>query len=287
MVRKLDKLDEMPTTGHEWDGIREYDTPMPRWWVWTFYGTIVWSIGMVIAYPAIPLINGATPGILDYSTRAEVQKEIDAAAEANAPLYTRLEETPLAEIAQDEELASLVANSGPLAFSTYCAQCHGTNKAGGPGYPNLLDDAWLWGGDIEAIHQTIAHGIRDESDPETRFSEMPAFGDNWLEREQIAQVTEYVLKISGNEHDAAMAEAGAETFAAECTACHGENGQGDQAMGAPNLTDAVWLYGGDRETVIASITNGRAGMMPAWAERLEPAQVRLIAAYVHQLGGGE
>lgn len=287
MARKLDKTDEMPTTGHEWDGIREYDTPMPRWWIWTFYGTVVWSIGIVIAYPAIPLINSATPGLLGYSTRGEVAQEIAAAAEANAPLYASIMETPLTEIAQDDELASFVASSGPLAFSTYCAQCHGSGAQGGPGYPNLLDDAWLWGGDIEAIHQTIAHGIRDETDPETRFSQMPGFGENWLEASEIEQVVEYVRQISGQEHDAEMAAAGAETFTAECTACHGENAQGDAALGAPNLTDAVWLFGGDRETLIRTITDGRAGMMPAWVERLQPAQIRLIAAYVHQLGGGQ
>lgn len=289
MARKLDKTEEMPTTGHEWDGIREYDTPMPRWWLWTFYGTIVWSAVMVVLYPAIPLVNGATQGILGYDSRGEVAQDIAAVKEMNAAIDQRLVETELTAIAADEELNRYAISGGGAVFRTYCAQCHGAGGGGAQasGYPNLTDDAWLWGGDIEAIHQTISHGIRWEDDPDTRFSQMPVFGDNYLADEEIANVVEYVLSISNQEHDTAMAEAGAETFLNECSACHGENGEGMRDLGAPNLTDAIWLYGGDRDTLIETVTYSRNGVMPPWTGRLTEAQIRQVAAYVHQLGGGE
>ncbi|NNU78958.1 cytochrome-c oxidase, cbb3-type subunit III [Halovulum dunhuangense] len=287
MVRKLDKTDEMPTTGHEWDGIREYDTPMPRWWVLTFYGTIVFSVIYMILFPAIPLINGATPGVLGYSTRAAVQEDIETFRQANADLDTRLVETELTEISADADLNRYAVAGGAAVFRTYCAQCHGAGAGGGVGYPNLVDDAWLWGGDIEAIHQTIAHGIRAESDPDTRFSQMPAFGDDYLSDEEIAQVVEHVLAISGQDHDADLATPGATVFADNCAACHGDQGEGMRDLGAPNLTDAIWLYGGDRDTLIQTVTYSRAGMMPPWTGRLTEAQIRQVSVYVHQLGGGE
>ncbi len=289
MARKLDKTEEMQTTGHEWDGIREYDTPMPRWWLWTFYGTIVWSVGMVIAYPAIPLVNGATQGLIGYDSRLEVAQDIAEVNERNAPIDTALVGTDLTAIRTDEDLHRYAVAGGNAVFDTYCAQCHGAGGGGAQasGYPSLTDDAWLWGGDIESIHQTISHGIRWEDDPDTRFSQMPAFGDNYLAKDEIANVVEHVLAISGQEHDAGMAAAGAEIFANECSACHGEQGTGDRSLGAPNLTDAVWLYGGDRETLIETVTYSRQGVMPPWAGRLTEAQIRQVATYVHQLGGGE
>ncbi|WP_112320645.1 cytochrome-c oxidase, cbb3-type subunit III [Oceanibium sediminis] len=287
MARKLDKTEEMPTTGHEWDGIREYDTPMPRWWILTFYGTIIFSVIYVILYPAIPLVNGATPGILGYSTRAEVAEEIAAFRDANAALDEQLVETELTAIADDADLNRYATAGGAAIFKTYCAQCHGAGAAGAVGYPNLLDDAWLWGGDIENIHQTISHGIRSDTDFDTRFSEMPAFGDNYLSDEEITAVAEYVYSLTNDDADATLAAAGAETFVNECSACHGENAEGNIDLGAPNLADAIWLYGGDRETLIETITYSRAGMMPPWVDRLTEAQIRQVSAYVHQLGGGE
>lgn len=289
MARKLDKTEEMQTTGHEWDGIREYDTPMPRWWLWTFYGTIVWAAVIVVLYPAIPLVNGATQGILGYDTRSEVAQDIAAVREMNASLDQALVDTELTAIAADEDLNRYAISGGGAIFRTYCAQCHGAGGAGAQasGYPNLIDDAWLWGGDIEAIHQTVSHGIRWEEDPDTRFSQMPAFGDNYLSDEEISGVVEHVLSISGQDHDAELAAAGAETFANECSACHGDNGEGMRDLGAPNLTDAIWLYGGDRDTLIETVTYSRNGVMPPWTGRLTEAQIRQVAAYVHQLGGGE
>lgn len=277
------------TTGHDWDGITELDTPMPRWWLWTFYATIVWGIAYSIAYPAWPLIERATPGLLGYSSRAEVAEEIARYAEANAPLDTRLLETDLEAILEDPELVDYANAGGEAIFRTFCAQCHGAGAAGvqASGYPNLLDDDWLWGGSIAEIHQTITHGIRWEEDPDTRFSEMPAFGDDYLSDEEIQQVANYVRSLSGLEADAGLAEAGADIFAENCTSCHGEDGKGNREFGAPNLTDAVWLYGASEERIVETITDSRFGRMPQWRTRLSPADIRKVAVYVHERGGGE
>jgi len=289
MSTDKDDLD-YETTGHEWDGIQEYNKPMPRWWLWTFYVTIVWGIGYSIAYPAWPLINGATAGVLGYSTRAEVAKDIAAVEEANAAINARLEAAELTAIAEDPELLVYANNAGAAVFRTWCAQCHGSGAAGAQagGYPNLLDDDWLWGGDIAAIHETVSYGIRNEENDNARYSEMPAFGrDELLEDEQIAQVVNYVMSLSGEAQDATLVSAGAEVFEAECSACHGENGMGDRLQGAPNLTDAIWLYGGSYEALTETVTNARFGVMPAWDGRLSEAEIRAVATYVHGLGGGE
>ena len=281
-----DEFEGIPTTGHEWDGIREYDNPMPRWWLWTFYGTIIWGLLYVFAYPAIPLINGATPGVLGFSTRQDVAAEIQRFDEMNAPLDAKIVEVGLDEIGTDPELQSYAANGGAAVFKTWCAQCHGSGAAGAKGYPNLLDDDWLWGGTMEEIHYTVSHGIRNEQDDDARYSEMPAFGEI-LSHEQIDQVVAHVQAISGQDHDAALAEEGAVVFEENCAACHAEDGTGDRAQGAPNLTDAIWLYGGDAETLTETVTNSRFGVMPNWNERLTEAEIRQVTAYVHQLGGGE
>ena len=288
MSKKPVKTDEIETTGHSWDGIEELNTPLPRWWLWTFYATIIWGIGYTIAYPAWPLVERATGGLLGYSTRAEVSEEIARFDAANEGIREQLVAAELTEIGDDPELASFSQNAGAAVFRTWCAQCHGSGAAGAAGYPNLLDDEWLWGGDIEAIHTTIAHGIRNEEDPDARWSEMPAFGrDELLEPEQIDQVVNYVMSLSGEPRDPGAVEAGATVFADNCAACHMDDGTGDRMQGAPNLTDAIWLYGGDYETLTETVHNSRFGVMPAWNERLSEAEVRAVAAYVHGLGGGE
>lgn len=274
------------TTGHSWDGIEEFDNPMPRWWLWTFYACIVWGVLYTIAYPAWPLVSSATAGLLGYSTRGEVAVEIAAVEEANAGINAQLASVDLTEISADPELNGYAVSAGAAVFRTWCAQCHGSGAAGFVGYPNLLDDDWLWGGDIEAIHATIAHGIRNEEDDDARYSEMPAFGEI-LEPEEISQVVNYVMQLSGAEADAALAAPGAEIFADNCSACHGENGMGDREQGAPNLSDAIWLYGGDKDTLTETVTYSRYGVMPPWTQRLSEAQIRAVALYVHQLGGGE
>ena len=247
---------QVETTGHSWDGVEELNNPLPRWWVWVFYLTIIWGIGYTVAYPAWPLLTGATQGVLGPQERKAVAAEIERFDAANAEVKAALVAAPLASIPSNEELKSYAIPAGASVFKNNCAQCHGSGAAGvqGKGYPNLLDNDWLWGGDMEAIHTTIAHGIRNTTDADARYSEMPKFGaDGLLDETQIAQVVEHVLAISGQEHDAALASAGATVFAENCVACHGEAGMGDRAQGAPNLTDAIWLYGGDRETITYSV----------------------------------
>lgn len=288
MARTPQKAPITETTGHSWDGIEELNTPLPRWWLYTFYGTIAFALGYMVLYPAVPLLRGATPGVLGYSTRGEVAAEIDRVAGANAALDSRLVESVLADIPKDPELLQYATAGGGAVFRTFCAQCHGAGAAGvqAAGYPNLLDDDWLWGGTLEDIHTTLMHGIRWEADPDTRFSEMPAFADV-LTPEEIAAVAEHVLALSGQEHDAALAGQGAPLFVENCGGCHGEDAKGLREFGSPNLTDAIWLRGGTREAIVAQITAPRNGIMPSWGNRLSEAQVRKVAVYVHGLGGGE
>ncbi|AFO88775.1 cytochrome-c oxidase, cbb3-type subunit III [Phaeobacter inhibens] len=289
MSKKVKKFEDDPnTTGHSWDGIEEFDNPMPRWWLWTFYATIIWAIGYTVAYPAWPGIQSATAGVLGWNSRALVAEEIAAVNEANAPINSRLEEIELASITTDPELNGYAVSAGSAVFKTWCAQCHGAGAAGAKGYPNLLDDDWLWGGSMEDIHATIAHGIRNEESDDARYSEMPAFGrDELLEKEEIDQVVNYVMSLSGEPQDADKVAPGAAIFADNCASCHMEDGTGDRSQGAPNLADAIWLYGGDHATLTETVYNSRYGVMPNWNARLTEAQIRAVTAYVHQLGGGE
>lgn len=297
MSKKPTNKVQPDTTGHSWDGIEEYNNPLPRWWLWSFYACIIWGIGYSIAMPAWPLLNGATPGLLGSSTRANVQAEIDRYAAANKPIEEKLVATDLTAIANDPELASFTQNAGAAVYRTWCAQCHGAGAGGnaGLGYPNLLDSDWLWGGSIDDIYTTVAHGIRNTEDGDARYSQMPAFGrDELLDATQIAQVVQHVRKISGQEYDAALEAEGAVVFADNCASCHMEDGTGDRAQGAPNLTDAIWLYGGDVDTLTYTVANARFGVMPSWSfapeggeQRLSEAEIRAVAAYVHGLGGGE
>ena len=281
---------QVETTGHSWDGIEEYNNPLPRWWVWVFYATIIWGIGYTVAYPAWPLITGATPGLLGASTRADVEVEIAAVDKANAAIKDKLVAADLTAIGADPELAGYAERAGAAVFRTNCAQCHGSGAAGfeGKGYPNLLDDDWLWGGTMEDIHLTVTHGIRNTTDADARYSEMPKFGtDGILDETQITQVAEHVLAISGQEHDATLAAEGVTVFADNCAACHMEDGSGDRAQGAPKLSDAIWLYGGSREAITETVTKARFGVMPNWNQRLSEDEIRAVAYYVHSRGGGE
>ncbi|KNX43031.1 Cbb3-type cytochrome c oxidase subunit CcoP [Roseovarius tolerans] len=287
MAKKPTKKQEPDTTGHEWDGIQEYNNPLPRWWLWTFYACIVWALWYVVAYPAWPLINEATAGYKGWSTRANVAEEIAEAEAANAEINARLASAELTAIADDAELQGYATSAGAAVYKTWCAQCHGSGAAGAKGYPNLQDDAWLWGGTIEDIHYTVAHGIRNEEDADARYSEMPAFGD-LLEPAQIEEVVNYVMSLSGEPQDASLVAAGETVFMDNCAACHGEQAQGDIYQGAPNLSDAIWLYGGDYDTVKYTVVNSRYGVMPPMGGAdLSEAEIRAVALYVHQLGGGE
>lgn len=294
MSQKPEK-NETETTGHVWDeDLREYNNPLPRWWLWTFYVTILWGVIYTILYPAWPLVSSATPGLLGFSTRADVAEDIAAFESRNAENLEALGSVELASLAENPELQDFAVRAGAAVFRANCSQCHGAGAAGvqAAGYPNLLDDAWLWGGTIDEIAYTVTHGIRNEQSPEARWSEMPAFAE-LLSDEEIAQVVAYVRKISNQEHDAALAAAGEAVFLDNCAACHGDDGSGMRELGAPNLTDAIWLYGGSEDVLTETVANARFGVMPAWAEEfrgasgLTEAEIKAVAAYVHQLGGGE
>jgi cytochrome c oxidase cbb3-type subunit 3 len=280
-----DEITGIETTGHTWDGIRELNNPLPRWWLWTFYLTVIWGIGYTIAYPAWPLVSQATSGVLGFSTRAEVARDIERFEMQNAEVAQRLASADLTTLATDDPAHQFGVSGGASVFRANCSQCHGAGAAGvqASGYPNLLDDAWLWGGTLADIEYTVRHGIRNEQDPDARFSQMPAYGDIFEEAE-IDAVVSHVMSLSGN---ADPNEAGAMLFADNCAACHGDAGGGNRELGAPNLTDAIWLYGGDRDTLTETVTNSRYGQMPAWGGRLSDAEVKAVTLYVHGLGGGE
>lgn len=290
MSKKPVEKKEVETTGHEWDGIQEFNNPLPRWWVWVFYATIVWGVWYTIAYPAWPLIKGATAGYLGFSTRAEVAAEIDRFTAMNGELEAQLASADLSTLEQGSDLHNYAIQSGRATFATFCSQCHGSGAAGNVGYPNLLDNDWLWGGALEDIQMTVQHGIRSEDDDDTRYSEMPAFGDDYLSDEEIAQVVNYAMSLSPvtqPDADMALAADGATVFADNCTSCHMEDGTGDRSQGAPNLTDAIWLYGKDRETIVKTINQGRGSVMPQWVNRLDEPTIKALAVYVHGLGGGQ
>jgi cytochrome c oxidase cbb3-type subunit 3 len=286
--KDIDELSGIETTGHDWNGIKELNNPLPLWWLYSFYACVIWAMLYTIAYPAWPMISSATTGVLGYSSRGDVAADIAQATAAQSVYVDKIATMELADISADADLNQFALAGGGAVFRTYCSQCHGAGAAGAVGYPNLNDDDWIWGGEAEDIYLTIAHGIRAAEDDDTRATAMPAFGkDELLEKTEIAQVVEHVLAISGQQHDAAMAETGAVLFEENCAACHGENGGGVVEMGAPNLADAIWLYGGDRDAITYTINNARAGMMPAWLGRITDAQVKQVALYVHGLGGGQ
>jgi cytochrome c oxidase cbb3-type subunit 3 len=285
---ETDDVTGTATTGHEWDGIKELNTPLPRWWILTFYATIVWALGYTILYPAWPLVTGATPGVLGYSSRADVAAEIAAAQSAQAQWLEKIRSSSLDEIAKDQDLLQFARAGGAAAFKVNCVQCHGSGAAGFPGYPNLNDDDWLWGGSLEQIHATLQNGVRFTLDSETRDSQMPAFGaDGILTPEQKSDVANFVVRLSGGEADAAAATRGAQVFAENCVACHGDAGQGNREFGGPNLADQISLYGSDLAAIMAQVQRPRHGVMPAWGGRLDPATIKQLAVYVHSLGGGE
>ena len=284
----IDNVSGTSTTGHQWDGIKELDTPLPRWWLITFYLTIVWAIGYWVLYPAWPLLWSNTPGILRYSSRADVGVELANLDKIRGEKMTALAAASLTDIEKDPALLALARARGKTVFGDNCAPCHGSGAAGAKGYPNLNDDDWLWGGTLDQIIQTIRFGVRS-GHPKAHEGNMLAFGkDGVLKPDEIVTVANYVRSLSGlptrQGYDAAK---GAKIFADNCVACHGDNGKGNLELGAPNLTDKIWLYGSDEATLIETITNGRAGVMPAWEGRLDPATIKAMAVYVHSLGGGK
>ena len=287
MSTERDAVTGRETTGHEWDGIKELNTPLPKWWVYVFIATIVWSFGYWVVYPAWPGITGYTKGLLGYSTRGSFDETMQAATEGRRQWTDRLAAASVQEIAADPDLLAYSVAGGRTLFAENCAPCHGTGGQGAPGYPNLADDSWMWGGDLAAIERTIRYGVRS-GHAEARVSEMPRFGaDGLLQRAQISDVADYVLSLSGGAADAAAVERGRTVFAENCLACHGEGGVGNRELGAPALDDAIWLYGGDKAAVEQQVTKPRHGVMPTWSGRLDEVSIKLLSVYVHSLGGGE
>lgn len=284
----IDKVSGTTTTGHEWDGIKELNTPLPRWWIMTFYACILWAVGYWVVYPAWPLLWTHTKGVLQYSSRADVAVELANLEKIRGAKMVTLGTAPLADIEKDPALLALARARGKTVFGDNCAPCHGSGAAGAKGYPNLNDDDWLWGGQVEQIMQTIEFGVRS-GHANAHEGAMLAFGrDGILKRNEIVTVANYVRSLSGlptnADYDAA---AGKKIFTENCVSCHGDAGKGNQELGAPNLTDKIWLYGSDEATIIETVTNGRNGVMPAWAGRLDPSTIKALAVYVHSLGGGQ
>jgi cytochrome c oxidase cbb3-type subunit 3 len=276
------------TTGHAWDGIEELNTPLPRWWLWTFYATIAWAFAYWIFYPAWPTISGYTTGVLGYTTRGEVAADLADLQTVRGAKGAALQQVALADIEKDPALLAFAQAQGKAAFGNNCAPCHGIGATGAKGYPNLNDDDWLWGGTLEEIVESISYGVRS-GNPKAHDSAMPAFGkDGLLKPNEIVAVANYVRSLSGlSVRPGVDVAAGKKIFADNCAACHGADGTGNQELGAPNLTDRIWLYGPDEATIIDSITNSRLGVMPAWAGRLDPGTIKALAVYVHTLGGGK
>lgn len=284
---EIDDVTGVETTAHEWDGVKELNNPLPRWWLWVFYVSIAWSIAYWIAMPAWPLVSDYTRGLLGYSQRQVVANSIADAQAAQSGILKKIGTSDLGAIKNDAELLRFSLAGGAAAYGDNCAPCHGRGAQGATGYPNLNDDEWLWGGTLDQIHLTLRVGIRS-GHSDTRDNQMPAFGrDQLLEPAQITDVAEYVVSISGGKADIDAAARGKAVFVEQCVACHGEGGKGNPELGAPNLTDRIWLYGGTKEAILQSIRNSRAGVMPAWEGRLSSETVKQLAIYVHSLGGGQ
>ena len=284
---EIDGVTGAETTGHEWDGIKELNRPLPKWWLYVLYATIVWSVGYWVAYPAWPMVSGYTAGVLGYSQRHTVTRSIENARAAQSASNAAIAQATPEEIKANPDLLQFAVAGGRAAFGDNCAPCHGRGAQGAAGYPNLNDDDWIWGGKLADIHATIRGGVRGTAD-DTRISAMPRFGlDQMLIRAQIADTAEYVLTLSGATADAAAAERGKTIFAENCASCHAEDGKGNQELGAPNLTDAIWLYGSKKADIVLSIETGRGGVMPAWAGRLDENTIKKLTVYIHSLGGGQ
>jgi cytochrome c oxidase cbb3-type subunit III len=287
---EIDEHSGVETTGHEWDGIKELNNPLPRWWLIVFYACIAWAVVywvLMPAWPALPGMQGYTHGLRGQSDRNNVAKDLAALDAQRAAFGARLAGASLAQIESDPQLLNFALEAGRSAFANNCSTCHGAGAQGGFGYPNLNDDDWLWGGRLEDIRHTLEVGVRSTA-KDTRMTEMPAFGaDGLLKPAEIDDLVEYVVHLSGRPADAAAVASAAPIFQQSCSTCHGPEGKGDRTKGAPNLTDAIWLYGGDRKTIRDTIWKSRHGVMPTWGGRLDPMTLDALAVYVHSLGGGE
>lgn len=282
-----DAITGTETTGHEWDGIKELDTPLPKWWVIVFYVCIAWALGYSVLYPSWPGIRGYFHGLIGYSQRATIEKRLAEEKAQMAPMLNKIKGASFKEIEGTPDLLNFAIAGGRAAFADNCAPCHGPGGAGSKGFPNLADDDWLWGGNIDNIYKTISFGIRN-ANADSRQSDMPRFGaDGILKPPQIDDVAEYVLSLTKKSTDAKAAERGKQIFADNCAACHGANGEGNPELGAKRLNNGIWLYGGDKASIVYTVTYARNSSMPAWSERLDDTTIKMLATYVHTLGGGK
>lgn len=259
------KEGEAQKTGHVYDGIEEYDNPLPGWWFKMFLGTVIFGVIYLVLYPGL----GNFGGVLGWTQVGQWEEEVAEAEAKYTPLYEQYSETPVEELIANPEAMKMSRR----LFNNNCAVCHGSDGRGSYGFPNLADSDWLYGGSAENIKTTLVNG---------RQGAMPALGGA-LGEEGVDKVAEYVFKISGREHDADKAEAGGQLFATYCVACHGADGTGNKMLGAPNLTDGIWLYGGSPTLVRHTIRNGRNGNMPAQADKLKAEKIHLLTAYVYSL----
>jgi len=274
---------KIETTGHSWDGISEYNIPAPRWWLIVWLICIIWSFIYWIFYPTWPIFGGHTKGTLNWSGRSQLAESQVEINDLRSGFLEQISQKNFKEIEQDPKLLEFALTGGRAAFKENCSACHGTGAQGSLGYPNLNDDDWLWGGKIEDIYQTLQYGIRSAHE-QTRASQMPAFGmDKILKKDEIENVVEYVMSLSDKSHSSN----GAEIFKANCAVCHGAEGKGGRAFGAPNLSDTIWLYGGNKEDITFTVNYARAGVMPYWIGRLDDTTIKQLSLYVHSLGGGE
>ncbi|MBD9512006.1 cytochrome-c oxidase, cbb3-type subunit III [Ensifer sp. ENS10] len=287
-VSERDPVSGRETTGHEWNGIKELDTPVPRGVLIFLIVTHIWAIAWWFFVPAWPLGTTYTKGLFGIDQKTTVEAQVVEAERGRSGWMSRIATEPYDTILSDEALMQTVRHTGRQLFGDNCAACHGRDGKGRANYPDLTDDDWLWGGGPQLIEQTMRVGINTRH-PESRIGQMPAFGrDQLLDREQVRSVAAYVYSLTHSDYSTPenvdRLEAGREVFVTTCAACHGEDAKGKSDVGAPNLTDSSWIYGGDLDTIIASVHGGRQGHMPTWDERLTTAEIRTLALYVHDLG---
>ncbi|WP_299479611.1 cytochrome-c oxidase, cbb3-type subunit III [uncultured Roseibium sp.] len=286
--KEVDQISGVETTGHEWDGLKELNNPLPKWWLYIFYATVVWAVIYWVLYPSWPLVSSYTKGVLGANQRQEATAAYDKGVADRAQFADKIVAASLEAITQDQDLLQYALANGQAAFGDNCAPCHGSGGTGAEGYPNLQDDTWIWGGKLDDIHTTLLYGIRSDND-DGRFGDMPAFGaDELLTREEINQVSNFVASRAGVETDADVdLAAGQVLYEDNCAACHGDNLEGIQEVGAPSLMSANYLYGNSLDDIKAQVAAPRNGVMPGWVERLDPATIKSLTVYVHSFGGGQ
>ena len=283
--KQIDALTGTATTGHEWDGLHELNTPLPRWWLWLFYATIVWAVGYWIVYPAWPLLSNATQGTFGWHSRAAIVTDLDALRASRGPMVAKLDAASLQQIVNDPELLDFARAQGRVAFADNCAPCHGAGGGGAKGYPNLNDDDWLWGGRLADIEKTVRFGARSGND-KGHQGNMPPFAGT-LKPNEISAVADFARSLSGLPvEQSADLDLGKKVFTANCAVCHGPEGKGNQELGSANLTDKIWLYGSDKATIMDGVERGHGGVMPTWEGRLSEPTIKALTVYVWSFGGG-